>query len=188
MMILNRHRLLALLLGAAAVLSLVGSATASAAVWKDGGKEVTTAFSLGLSGAANYEIEEGAGGIQCTEHLTLSSTGGSNASISALEDTGCKGFGTLAACTVSGTEVFGLSWGVTLGAETETIASMHVKHKFKTGCKVTEINKTLNVTLTPLKNEAGGIEGFETFATEGAYRQFGSYEVEGTNKGTYEIG
>lgn len=187
MMILDRRRLLALLLSAAAVLSLAGSATASAAVWKDGGKEVTSPFALGLSGGANYEIEEGSGGVQCKEQMTLSSTGGSNASITAFVDSACVTLGTLSGCTVQSTEAIGLPWSVTLGTESETIVGMHVKHKFKAGCATTEINKTLNVPLTPLSTEAGTIEGFEMFGAEGEYRQFGSYAIEGAGKGTYEI-
>jgi hypothetical protein len=187
----NKGRLLAGLLAATALIALVGSASASAAVWKDGGKEVTTAFELQLHGAGNYEIESGAGGIQCEEHMTISSTGKSNATISAFKNEKCGSpFGTLAGCSLQSVEVLGVPWGVTLGASTETISSMHVKHKFKTGCAHGEINETLNVTMTPiLVEETNLIEGFELLATtEGGYRQVGSYTIEGASSGTYEIG
>jgi hypothetical protein len=186
MMKLDKRRLFAVLLAATAVVALVGSATASAAVWKDAGKEVTTAFALGLTGGANYEINESAGGVNCSEHLTLKSTGGSNASITAFENKSCTTFGTLASCSVQTVEAIGLPWSVTLGTSTLTVNSMHVKHKFKTGCATSEINETLNVTLTP--DNTGSIKTFELFGTSGKYKQFGSYEVDAPNSGTYGIG
>jgi hypothetical protein len=186
MMKLDKRRLFAGLLAATTVIALVGSATASAAVWKDAGKEVTTAFALGLTGGANYEINESAGGVNCSEHLTLKSTGGSNASITAFENKSCTTFGTLAGCAVQLTEAIGLPWTATVETSKLTVASMHVKHTFKTGCATKEINQTLNVTLTP--NSTSSITAFELFGTSGTYKQFGSYEVDAPNSGTYGIG
>jgi hypothetical protein len=189
MMKLDKRRLLAVLLAATAAIAMVGPATAAAAVWKDGGKEVTTTFELGLTGGSNYEINESAGGVNCEEHMTLSSTGKSNATISKFENKSCKTFGSLASCTVSTVEAIGLPWSITLGASTETITSMHVKHKFKTGCATTEINETLNVTMTPVKKEGTGlIQSFELLGTASKYKQFGSYSIDSPNSGTYEIG
>jgi hypothetical protein len=186
MMKLDKRQLLAVLLAAMVVVALVGSATASAAVWKDGGKEVTTAFELGLSGGANYEIESSAGGVNCEEHMTLSSTGKSNATITKFENKSCTTFGTLAKCAVQTVEAIGLPWTATVEATKLTVSSMHVKHKFKTGCATTEINQTLNVTLTP--NSTSSITSFELFGTSGTYKQFGSYTVDSPNSGTYGIG
>jgi hypothetical protein len=183
---LDKGRLFAVLLAAMAVAALTGSATASATVWKDGGKEVTTEFKLGLTGAANYEISSGEGGVNCTEKMTLKSTGKSNASISEFKDESCKGVGTLGTCTVQSWEAVSLPWGVTLEATKLTVTSMHVKHTMKTGCATKEINETLNVTLTP--NSTSSISSFELLGTSGTYRQVASYEIEGTNKGTYGIG
>ncbi|HEY2715081.1 MAG TPA: hypothetical protein VGI73_02545 [Solirubrobacterales bacterium] len=183
---LNKGRTLAGLLAMAALLALAGSATASAAVWKDGGMEVTSPFALELGGGGQYEIEEGLGGVNCSEHMTLSSSGGSNATISKFENKSCKTFGTLAACTVQTVEAIGLPWSITLGTEAETISGMHVKHKFKAGCPVGEINETVNVTMTP--DNSAAIESFELLESGGGYRQFGSYEIEGVNSGTYGIG
>lgn len=187
MMKLDKRRLLAVLLAAAAVLALAGSASASAAVWKMGGTEVTTEFNLGLSGGADYEIEEGKSGINCEEHMTLHSTGKSNASITAWENVKCSTpFGTLSKCTLTGSSAVGLPWSVTLGTGTLTIVNMHVKHTFKTGCAVSEISETLNVTLTP--DSTSAITKFELLGTSGAYRQFGSYTVDSPNSGTYGFG
>jgi hypothetical protein len=186
MMKLDKRRLLAALLAVTAVLALVGSATASAAVWKDGGKEVTTEFELGLSGGANYEIENSAGGVNCEEHMTIKSTGKSNATISKFENKKCTAFGTLAGCTVQTVEAIGLPWTATVEATKLTVSNMHVKHTFKAGCSKTEINQTLNVALTP--NATGSISSFELFGTSGTYKQFGSYNIDAPNIGTYGIG
>ena len=183
---LNKRRMLAELLTMTAVIALAGAATASAAVWRDGGAEVTSPFTLELAGGGQYEIEEGLGGVNCSEHMTLSSTGGSNATISKFENKSCRAFGTLSSCTVQTVEAIGLPWSIALGAEAETITGMHVKHKFKAGCAVGEINETVNVAMTP--NSPTAIESFELFEAGGEYRQFGSYEIEGTNSGTYGIG
>lgn len=185
----NKARLLALLLAATAVIALVASASASAAVWKDGGVEVTSPFKLGLSGAGEYEMEiekNAFAGIQCAEHMTLSSTGGSNASITEFKNESCMDLGAFS-CTVTAVEAIGLPWTVTLGPESETIEGMHIRHKFKGAlCPVTEFDKTYDVQFVP--DNTAAIKSFEYFASESEYRQFGSYSVEAPNSGTYEIG
>jgi hypothetical protein len=187
MMKLGKGRLFAVVLAAAAVMALAGSATASAVVWKMGGTEVTTEFSLGLSGASNYEIEESKGGVNCEEHMTLKSTGKSNATISAWENIKCSTpFGTLSKCTITGSEAIGLPWSVTLGTSTLTINSMHVKHTFKSGCVKSEINQTVSVTATPDVQSA--ITKFELLGTSGTDKIFGSYSVDSPNSGTYGFG
>lgn len=183
---LDKRRLLVVVLAAAAVIALVGSASASAAVWKMGGTEVTTEFSLGLSGGSNYEIEESKGGVNCEEHMTLHSTGGSNATISAFENKGCVTFGSLSTCTVQTVEAIGLPWTVTLGTGTMTISGVHVKHKFKTGCSKSEINETLSMTVTP--DSTSAMTKIETLGTSGTYKQFGSYTIDSPNSGTYGFG
>jgi hypothetical protein len=182
----NKRWLFAVVLAAMALIALVGSATASAGVWKMGGTEVTTAFSLGLTGGANYEINESKGGVNCSEHFTLSSTGKSNATISAFENKGCTTFGTLEKCSVQTVEAIGLPWTVTVGTSTLTINNMHMKHKMKTGCATTEIDKTLNVTLTPDVTTA--ITSLNLLGTSGTYKQFGSYTIDSPNSGTTGIG
>ncbi|HEY2715080.1 MAG TPA: hypothetical protein VGI73_02540 [Solirubrobacterales bacterium] len=187
MMKLGKGRLLAVLLAAVAVMAVAGSATASAAVWKMGGTEVTTEFSLGLSGASDYEIEESKGGVNCEEHMSLRSTGKSNATISAWENKKCSTpLGTLSKCTITGSEAIGLPWSVTLGTSTLTINSMHVKHTFKSGCVVSEINQTMNVTMTPDSKSA--ITKFELLGTSGTNKIFGSYTIDSPNSGTYGFG
>jgi hypothetical protein len=186
---LNKGRLLALLLAATAVIALAGSATASAAVWKDGGVEVTKAFKLGLAGGANYEIEleSGLGALNCEEHMTLASSGVGKNSISTFKSGSCLPLGTLGGCTVTAVEAIGLPWTVTLGAETLTVTGMHIRHKFKgTFCPLSELDKTLNVTFEP--DNPAAIKSFDYFAVEGSYRQFGTYSIEAPNSGTYGIG
>lgn len=187
MMKLGKRRLLAVALAAVAVLALVGSATASAAVWKENGVTVTKAFEMGTLGPGNYEAESGEGGVQCSERFVISFNGVSTTTISKFENKGsCKTFGTYAACTVSTVEAIGLPWTVTLNASTLTINNMHMKHTFKAGCAKGEINKTLNVTLTP--DSTSKISTFEILGTSSPFKQYGSSEIEGTNKAKYGIG
>ena len=188
MMKQDKRRLLAVALAAVAVLALAGSATASAAVWKENGVTVTKSFSMSTLGPGSYEAESGVGGVQCSERFTISFNETTKATtISAFENKGsCKTFGSYAACTASTVEAIGLPWTVTLNATTLTINNMHMKHTFKVGCAKPEINKTLNVTLTP--DLTTKISTFESLGTSTPYKQFGSSEIEGTNKGKYGIG
>ena len=177
-------RLLAVLLAAAAMTALVGSATASAAVWKDAGATVTNAFEMGLTGTENYEVESSAGGVQCSERFVISFDGASTTTVSKFENKGCgKTFGTYAACTVQSVEAIGLPWTVTLGTSTLTINNMHMRHTFKAGCAKGEINQTLNMTLTP--DSTSKISTLNFFGTSGTYKQFGDFTVETP---TYGIG
>ena len=182
-MMRHKGRLFAVLLAATATMALVGSATASAAVWKDAGVTVTKAFTMNLSGAQNYEMENSAGGVQCSEKMTISFNGVSTTKLESFKNEGCTTFGTYAACTVQTVEAIGSPWTVTLNASDLSVASFRVKHSFKAGCAKGEINQLVTLTMTP--DKTGKFTSVNTFATSGAFKQFGTFTVETP---TYGIG
>lgn len=182
----DKRRLLAVVLAATAVVALVGSATASASVWKDAGVTVNKEFSIGLTGAQNYEMENSAGGVQCSEHFTLKFNGTSTTTLGSFENKGCTTFGTYKSCTVATVEAIGQPWTVTLEASTLKIPNFRVKHTFKAGCAKGEINQLLSVTMTP--ESASNITELNTLGTSGTFKQFGTFTVDAPNSGTTGIG
>jgi len=176
-----------LIAAALAVLALATTAAiASASVWKDGATNVSTAIEIKFTGAEFWETSEG-NSMQCEERFTLKTSGGSTATISAFEivKTGCATTGTLTGCELSTAEAKGLPWTVDVNTSDLTITSMRLKRTFKAGCAISELDKTINSTVTLLSPT--NIEEVETFGETGTYKQFGSFEAT-TNKGTYGIG
>jgi hypothetical protein len=171
----TRKRLLATT--AVAVLALAATAAiASAAVWKDGAVNVSTAIEIKFTGAEFFETTEG-NSMQCEEKFTLKTSGGSTGQITAFElvKSTCKGTGTFAKCEVSTAEAKGLPWTVDVNATDLTITNMRVKKVFKAGCSPSELDKTINSTvtlLTPAK-----IETAETSGSTTGYKQYGSFTV-----------
>ena len=76
-----------------AVAALVGAASAMAGVWKHGGEELKEKITLPLTGGEVIEIEGGASVLLCNSSLTMTTEGGSTASITAfeVETAGCFG-------------------------------------------------------------------------------------------------
>jgi hypothetical protein len=181
----TRKRLLAVV--AVAVLALAATAAiASAAVWKDGATNVSTAIEIKFTGAEFFETTEG-NSMQCEEKMTLKTSGGSVGQITAFElvKSTCKGTGSFSSCEVSIAEPKGLPWAVDVNASDLTITSMRVRKVFKAGCSPLELDKTINSTVTLLSPSK--IETIETSGSIVGYKQFGSFEAT-TNKGTYGIG
>ena len=171
----TRKRLLAT--AAVAVLALAATAAiASAAVWKDGGTNVSTAIEIKFSGSEFFETTEG-NSMQCEEKFTLKTSGGSVGQITAFEliKSTCKGTGTFAKCEVSTAEAKGLPWSVDVNATDLTITNLRVRKVFKAGCSPSELDKTVNSTVTLL--EPAKIETAETLGSTTGYKQFGSFTV-----------
>src|ERR1700759_2968087 len=151
----RKRKLLVAVLAAFAISAIARPAMAMAAVWKDfsTGAMVSTNFSLGLTGGENYEVETSAGGVSCSEHMTMAYSATSKATqITAFENKGCaKTFGTYATCTVQTVDAIGLPWSVTLGPSDLTVNNMQVKHTFKVGCPKGEISQmhSIGVLLKP---------------------------------------
>lgn len=182
----ERRILVAVMAVAVAGLMLVGTGSASAAVWKMGGSNVSTFFELPMSGAENFETN-GEGGMNCEIVVTMTSSGGSAAKVTKWETKSCKGFGTMAACTLNSSEPKTLPWTVAVNATNLTTAAHRVRRTVKNCGAITEFDKTINpMTFTP--DSLSAIKSFEFLGTNGTYKAYGSLTIEGAASGTYAIG
>jgi hypothetical protein len=85
------------------VASFAMTASASAAVWKMGGVNVTKFIEIGLTGGEVFE--SGTSGMSCELHATLTTEGGSTGKITKFETKQCSaGFGELAKCELAASE------------------------------------------------------------------------------------
>jgi len=182
---IDKRLLLAGLAVAIAMSASVSTSSASASVWKDHGVNITSLIEIGLSGGELFET--GSGGMSCEIHATLTTKGGSMGEIVKYKTNGCTGFGNLAGCTVVTSEALGLPWTVDVNTSDLTITGWHVRRTFNPGCAVAEIDKTIaSVTATP--DVSTSISEIEFIGETTGYKVFGSFTVDGTNKGTYGIG
>ncbi len=182
----NRRLLIASMIAAVVVLAVPVLAMAS--VWKDHatGTKITKLTEFTMSGGELFEVEEKSG-MSCKIHATMTTEGGSSAKITKYETTECPtGTGKLEKCVLSKSESIGLPWSVDVNTEDLTITNFHTKRTF-TGCETKELDKTI-ASLTVTLNTPKEISELEWSGQTGTYKTVGSLEVEGTNKGTYEIG
>lgn len=181
---LNKRLLLALL--ALAVGSLVVNASAaSAAVWKHGASNLATHTEIGLTGGEVFE--SGTSGMSCEVLATITTSGGSTGTIKKWEVKNCGGgFGELAGCQVTATQPINLPWTIDVNAADIAVTSMRIRRTFKAGCKISEIEKTVTMTMTP--DVLGAITSFEFSGSTTGYKAFGSLSVDAPNSGTYGIG
>jgi hypothetical protein len=163
----------------------VSAASASAAVWKDKGVNVTKFVEMGLSGGE--VAEAGAKGLSCEIHATLTTEGGSTGKITKFETKKCTGFGELTGCEIAAAEAKGLPWTVDVNASDLTITNWHTRRTFKAGCATTEIDKTVG-SVTVTLNSTTAITEMEFLGEITGYKTFGSFTVDAPNSGTYGIG
>jgi hypothetical protein len=169
------------------VTAAVGTASASAAVWKKEGTTLKSFVELGLTGGEIFETG-GANGMSCKVTAKLTTEGGSTGQITSFKTVECPtGFGTMKGCTLASSEAKGLPWNVTVNTTTLTISGMHVRRTFNSGCAVTETNKTVTSSTVTLNTPTAITEMSYTGEITG-YKAFGSFTVEGTNSGKYGIG
>lgn len=145
-----------LLMGAAVlvvVVALVGAASALAAVWKHEGKNLTEKVELPLSGGEVIEIEGGKSVLLCESTETLTTEGGSSASITALavEKGTCLGLaGKFEGCEVTAATPKALPYSVTVNSVDLTMKGFGVTYTFNAGCSVSELETSYpEMTLTP---------------------------------------
>jgi hypothetical protein len=183
---IDKRLLLAGMAVAVTMFAAVSSSSASAAVWKMSGVNVTKFTELGLTGGEVFE--SGTSGMSCELHATLTTEGGSTGKITKFETKKCSGgFGEMATCELNTTESKGLPWTVDVGTTDLTITNMHLRRTFKgTGCKITELDKTYSPTVTLITPTA--ITEMEFSAAITGYKSFGSFTVDAPNSGTYGIG
>jgi hypothetical protein len=180
---IDKRLLLAGLVVAVAMFAV--TASASAAVWKDKGVNVTKFVSIGLTGGEVFE--SGTSGMSCEVVATLTTEGGSTGKITKYETKKCSGgFGEMTGCELSTTESKGLPWTVDVNTTDLTITNVHIRRTFKAGCKIVELDKTYNLTVTLLSPTA--IAEMEFSGSITGYKSFGSLTVDSPNSGTYGIG
>ncbi len=178
-------RVLLTSLALAVSLFAVTASSASAAVWKHGGSNLAKHTEIGLTGSEVFNT--GSGGMSCEVLATITTSGGSTGSITTWDVKNCSNaFGNLVGCQVLATEPKGLSWSVHVDAADLTVTSLRLRRTFKAGCAVSEIDKTVTMTMTP--DEKAAITGFEFHGENGSYTSFGSFTVDSPNSGTYGIG
>lgn len=178
-------RLLVALALAACLLAMSASAAFSA-VWKHGAANLAKHTEIGLTGGEVFET--GSGGMSCEVLATITTSGGSTGTIKKWEVKNCSGaFGNLAGCQVLATEAKVLPWTLHVDAADLTVTNMRLRRTFKAGCAITELDKTVTMTMTP-KAPASAITEFEFVGTSSPYKSFGSFTVDSPNSGTYGIG
>jgi hypothetical protein len=159
-----------------AVVALMGAASALAGVWKQEGKELKEKTTFTLTGFEAVEIESGASALLCNTTATMTTSGGSTASITAyaVEKGSCEGFsGKFKGCTVTAATPKTLPYSVTVGSTTLTVRNFGVTYTLNTGCGVTKVETSYpELTLTP--EEPSAIQFFH-------FGQTGTGKVNGSS-------
>lgn len=177
-------RLLAVIVLAIGAFAINASA-ASAAVWKHGASNLAKHTEIGLTGGEVFET--GTSGMSCEVFATITTSGGSTGTIKKWEVKNCKGgFGELTGCEVSATEPKSLAWTLDVNAADLSVTNMRIRRTFKAGCPISELDKTVTMTMTP--DALGAIASFEFTGSTTGYKAFGSFTVNSPNSGTYGIG
>lgn len=185
---IDKRLLLAGLAIAVTMFATVSASSASAAVWKDKGVNVTKLISIGLTGGEIFE--SGTSGMSCEIVATLTTEGGSTGKITKWETKKCSGgFGEFAKCELATSESKSLPWTVDVNATDLTFTNMRIRRTFKgAGCPVAELDKTVSPTVTLLETPAAISEMEFSGSIAGPYKTFGSLKVEAGIAGTYGIG
>jgi hypothetical protein len=176
--------------------ALVGAASALAGVWKHEGKELKEKVTLPLSGGEVIEV--GSSAFACNTTATMTTEGGSKASITAfaVEKELCGGLsGEFEGCEVSTATPETLPYSVTVNSETLTVKGFGVTYTFKSGCKISSVETSYpELTLTPEEPSAitlfhfgqtgtGKVSGKSASITDG-----GAWLLSEAQAGTYGIG
>jgi hypothetical protein len=155
------------------ILAFAASA-AVAAVWKHHGQNVQTPIQISLVGGEVFE--SGTSGMACEVSATITTSGGSTGTFTKWEVKNCSGgSGDLAGCTVQATEAKNLPWTLHLNATDLSVTSVRIRRVFNAGCPITEIDKTVTMTMTP--DAACTIKELEFQGATTGYQAFGSLTV-----------
>jgi hypothetical protein len=175
---------------------LAGPASASASVWKKGGKNLTEKTTFPLTGGE--VIETGTSVLLCNTTATMTTEGGSAAKITAyaIEKASCVGLaGGVAGCEVTSATPKTLPWSVTVNTSTLTAKATGVTYAFNTGCSIHKIETSFpELTLTPEEPSAIKLFHFHqegTALVEGksaALTTSGSLQMSSAQEGRYGIG
>ena len=136
-------------LGAVAVLAL--PASASAAVWKHEGKNLEKKVELAMTGGEFLEVSGAA--MVCNSTATMTTEGGSTASMSAynIDKASCFGLaGKLEGCEATATTPTGVPWSVAVNATDLTVKNVKVDYSFNKTCGIQKIEMSISsLTVTP---------------------------------------
>jgi hypothetical protein len=180
---IDKRLLVALAL--AACLLTVTATVASGAVWKDNHSNLTNQVPINVTGGEVFET--GSGGMSCEVLGTITAQSGSTGTITKWEVKNCSGgFGNLAGCEVGATQPTGTPWTLHVEAADIKVTNMRIRRTFKAGCPVSEIEKVVTMTLTPIPLTTA--TEFEFHGNNGTYTSFGSLTIDAPNSGTYGIG
>lgn len=171
--------------------------SASASVWKKEGVALKEKTEFKTTGGEVIEVN---GGVMiCEGGMTMTTSGGSTASITAynITKTSCSGLaGNLVGCTVSSVTPSGLPWSVTVNTADLTVKGVKLAYAFATGCAVKKIETSFpELKLTP-EPEPSAISLF-AFSTSGTATVdgksatlgwFGSFSLPESQAGKYGIG
>jgi hypothetical protein len=195
---MNLSKITLLALAAVAALALLAvPVSASAAVWKKEGVALKEKTEFKTTGGEVIEVNGGV--LLCEGGMTMTTEGGSSASITAYNTTktSCVGLaGNLAGCTVSSVAASGLPWSVTVNTSDFTVKGAKVNYTFASGCAVGKIETSFaEMKLVP-EPEPSAIRVFH-FNPSGSAQVdgkaatlswVGSFSLPETQAGKYGIG
>lgn len=181
-----------------ALAAMVVAATALAGVWKHEGKEFKEKVTFSMTGGEVIEIESGASVLLCNSTATMTTEGGSTASVTAfaVENASCEGFaGKFVGCTVTAATPKTLPFSVTVNSTTLTVKNFGVTYTMNSGCAIKSVESSFpELTLTPEEPSAisffhfgqtatGKVNGSSASITDGGVWQLPESQV-----GKYGIG
>jgi hypothetical protein len=196
-MMKSRKGIATVVMALVVVAVLVGAASALAAVWKKEGVTLKEKTTFALSGGEVIETESGASVLLCNSTATMTTEGGSTASITAykVETGSCTGLaGKFVGCTVTSATPKTLPYSVTVGTTTLTAKGFGVTYKFS-GCTITSVETSYpELALIPEEPSAirlfhfgqtatGKVNGTSASITDG-----GSLNLSEAQSGKYGIG
>lgn len=194
----SRKRLVIAVTALVAIAALVGAASALAGVWKHEGAELKEETTFVMTGGEVIEVEGGASVLLCNSTVTMTTSGGSTASITAfeVEKSSCVGLaGKFEGCTVSSVTPQTLPYGVTVGSSTLTVKGFGATYTMNAGCEISSVEAAYpELTLTAEEPSSirlfhfgqtatGKVNGSSASVTDG-----GAWQLSEAQSGQYRIG
>lgn len=145
-----------------AIAALVVAATALAGVWKKEGSTLKEKTTFAMTGNDVIEVEGGASTLICPVTVTMTTEGGSTASVSAyaVQKASCEGFsGKFKGCTVSSATPKTLPYAVTVGSTTLTVKNLGITYALNSTCSIKSVEVSF-AELTLIPEEPSAISFF----------------------------
>lgn len=197
----NSRKLLLLAVAAIGALAVALPASASASVWLHNtpGETVPVEEHIELTLTGGEVIEVGGSVLLCEASETITTEGGSSATITAYEinPSSCIGLaGGVAGCEVIKAKATNLPWNITVNAEDLTAEGVAVDYVFNAACPVHKIAVSFPALTLTLENEPSAIR-YIRFSQEGTGEidgeeaplgYFGEFQLPEGEFDTYGIG